>query len=577
MVFKKPIAFILFLCPFFNSLSKEKIDSLLVVLENHRQFDSIRVDILNELGFEYWIVDPAQSENFGSKAFELAEELGYIEGIAYARRVIGVSHWSRGNYELALYSLYDGLEKYKAVSNLLGQANCLLNIGLVYADRRDYERALEYYFDAEKAFQELGEIDRIATNYNKIGTIFIEQEKYGEALDYLLKALEIHKTSGFMYGISESNNRLGVLYYKKGELDKGLGFFFESLGITKENDDKHGTAANLNRIGCIYLEKKAYEMARKYLEEGKIYAKTVKATMILRDIYFNLKELYGELGQYQNAMVYFDLYSQMKDSIFNEEKAIQVANLQTKYELADKDRMLELGKKEIAILEQQARFDKIMRIGLIAGILILGLIAYLIISKQHLRIKRNKELLVKNQELYTSKQALTEAELENSKLKEKELLKELEFKNRELTSFTINFIQKNELMEALKENISEIKKISDDKVSGKLNSLNRLVDNSLHVDRNWEDFKLYFENVHSDFFKILKDYKPDLSNYELKLCALIRLNLNMKETATILGISAESVKTARYRLRKKLALSREENLIDFIMNLENAYYLEKPN
>ena len=111
-------------------------------------------------------------------------------------------------------------------------------------------------------------------------------------------------------------------------------------------------------------------------------------------------------------MVYFDLYSQMKDSIFNEKKAIQVANLQTKYELADKDRMLELGKKEIAILEQQARFDKIMRIGLIAGILILGLIAYLIISKQHLRIKRNKELLVKNQELYTSKQALTEAEME---------------------------------------------------------------------------------------------------------------------------------------------------------------------
>ena len=79
------------------------------------------------------------------------------------------------------------------------------------------------------------------------------------------------------------------------------------------------------------------------------------------------------------------------------------------------------------------------------------------------------------------------------------------------------------------------------------------------------------------FAKILKDYKPDLSNYELKLCALIRLNLNMKEMATILGISAESVKTARYRLRKKLALSREENLIDFIMTLENAYYMEKPS
>ena len=132
-------------------------------------------------------------------------------------------------------------------------------------------------------------------------------------------------------------------------------------------------------------------------------------------------------------------------------------------------------------------------------------------------------------------------------------------------------------MEELKENISEIKKISDDKVSGKLNSLNRLVNHSLQVDRDWEDFKLHFENVHNDFFKILKHYKPDLSNYELKLCALIRLNLNIKETATILGISAESVKTARYRLRKKLELSHEDNLIDFIINLENAYHSEKPD
>ena len=550
---------------------------MLVALKNHSKFDSVRVDILNELGFEYWIVDPAQSEDFGSQALALAEELSYVSGIAFAHRVIGVSHWSRSSYELALYALFDGLEKYRSISDLLGEANCLLNIGLVYADRRDYERALSHYFNAGKAFQELGEIDRMATNYNKIGTIFIEQQKYNDALEYLLKALEIHRSSGFQYGISESNNRLGILYYEKGEADKGLRFLFESLGISKDNDDKHTTASNLSHIGRIYFEKGDHEKAKKYLEEGIISASMVKSKTILRDIYFDLKELYLELKQFQNAMTYFDLYSQMKDSIFNEEMAIQVANLQTKHELADKNRMLEIGKKEIAILEQQASIDKIMRVGLIAGILILGIIAYLTISKQRLRIRRNKELLIKNQELFNSKQALTESELENSRLKEKELQKELEFKNKELTSFTINFIQKNELMEELKENIREIKKISDDKVSGKLNSLNRLVDNSLHVDRDWEDFKLYFENVHSDFFKILKDHKPDLSNYELKLCALIRLNLNMKETATILGISAESVKTARYRLRKKLALSREENLIDFIMNLENAYYLEKPN
>ncbi len=576
-MFRRSAILIVLLCQFFNAFSKEKIDSLLMLLENHQSFDTTRVNLLNKLGFEYWIVDPGQSEDFGARALLLAEDLNYMDGMAFAQRVIGVSHWSRGNYELALYSLFDSLEKYKSISDRLGEANCLMNIGLVYADRKDYKRALDYYFDAEKVFLDLGEIDRIATNYNKIGTIFIGQQKYDQALDYLQRALEIHQRAGFKYGISESNNRLGVLYYKQGKLDKGLDFFFESLSIARENDDTHSIATNLSHIGRIYLEKEDYKGARRNLEEGILFAKTVKSKVILRDIYFDLKQLFLRLEAYEKAIEYWALYTQMKDSIFSQEKAIQIANLQTKHELANKDRMLEIGKQEIAILEQRAQFDRIMRIGLITGILILGIIAYLIISKQRLRIRRNKELLIKNQELYSSRQALTEAELENSRLKEKELTKELEFKNKELTSFTINFIQKNELMEELKDNIKEIKKISDVKLSGRLNNLNRLVNNSLHVDKDWEDFKLYFENVHRDFFKILKDFKEDLSNYELKLCALIRLNLNMKEMGTILGISTESVKTARYRLRKKLGLSREENLIDFIMNLENAYIPEKYN
>jgi DNA-binding CsgD family transcriptional regulator len=90
----------------------------------------------------------------------------------------------------------------------------------------------------------------------------------------------------------------------------------------------------------------------------------------------------------------------------------------------------------------------------------------------------------------------------------------------------------------------------------------------LSIDKDWEDFRLQFEQVHQGFFKQLKDQCPELSTSELKLCALIKLNLSMKETPTILGISPESVKTARYRLRKKLQLSHEENLIDFILDTD---------
>jgi DNA-binding CsgD family transcriptional regulator len=123
-------------------------------------------------------------------------------------------------------------------------------------------------------------------------------------------------------------------------------------------------------------------------------------------------------------------------------------------------------------------------------------------------------------------------------------------------------------MEELKENISHMKSSLDTSaISGKLNSLKKLVDHSFSIDKDWEDFRLHFEQVHQDFFKLLKDRCPELSNSELKLCALVKLNLNMKEMSAILGISPESVKTARYRLRKKLQLSHEESLSDFIMDI----------
>ena len=122
-------------------------------------------------------------------------------------------------------------------------------------------------------------------------------------------------------------------------------------------------------------------------------------------------------------------------------------------------------------------------------------------------------------------------------------------------------------MEELKDSIQQIKKGADSTTASQLNKLSRTVDNALDVDKDWEDFKLYFENVHKDFFRNLKQQYPDLGNSELKLCALLKLNLNMKETASIMGISPESVKTARYRLRKKLGLAKDDSLTDFVMSI----------
>jgi len=83
----------------------------------------------------------------------------------------------------------------------------------------------------------------------------------------------------------------------------------------------------------------------------------------------------------------------------------------------------------------------------------------------------------------------------------------------------------------------------------------------------WKNFEVYFNNVHPNFFSNLLSKFPDLTPAEIKLASLIHLQLSTKEISSIIFISADSVKTARNRLRKKLNLSPDDNLTAFLLSL----------
>ncbi len=148
----------------------------------------------------------------------------------------------------------------------------------------------------------------------------------------------------------------------------------------------------------------------------------------------------------------------MKDSLLNAEKLRDIVRLENKFALEKSAHQLLLQQKETALLQQNAVIDRLWRNTLIGGIVALLLIAYFIVSRQQTNIKRKRELLIKNEEIFKTKEALDAAELENARLMEVELHGQIDLKNKELTSYTLNFIQKNELMEEVKSSIEEIKK-----------------------------------------------------------------------------------------------------------------------
>ena len=142
-------------------------------------------------------------------------------------------------------------------------------------------------------------------------------------------------------------------------------------------------------------------------------------------------------------------------------------------------------------------------------------------------------------------------------------------KNRELVSIAMNIMQNNEFNLKVLDEIIEINTeygVRHKKLERKLQDLSHEI--SLKIKgESWNHFEAYFKNVHPRFFEKLTEQFPDLTPAELKLAVFLRLNLSTKEIASLTFLSNDSIKTARTRLRKRLKLLPEDNLVTFLLSI----------
>ena len=195
------------------------------------------------------------------------------------------------------------------------------------------------------------------------------------------------------------------------------------------------------------------------------------------------------------------------------------------------------------------------------------------IDKEKIRMEKEKERELKRQEkehmIQNEKIQKKIVELKNEKLKaelEQDKYK-MELKNKELASIAIQIMHKNETLGIIKEKLTEVKSNLSGTALREINLLIKNIEADVDLEDSWENFKMHFESIHSDFFKRLHSSYPNLSPKDLKLCAYIRMNLNTKEIALLSNITVRGVEIGRYRLRKKLGLERGQNLFDFLMGI----------
>jgi len=195
-------------------------------------------------------------------------------------------------------------------------------------------------------------------------------------------------------------------------------------------------------------------------------------------------------------------------------------------------------------------------------LLLLGLLIWSSYKRRKWKL-HEKQLREENERMRSMNE---KAKAEIVHLNNQKLQSEIDGKNVELAKNTMAILRKNELLIKLKSELDKQKEELGNRLPVRYyDNLNKILDHGISSEHEWEMFEHLFDQAHQNFFKRLKNDYPDLTPSELRLCAYLKLNLSSKEIAPLLNITIRGVEEKRYRLRKKLNLSSEHGLTDFIM------------
>ncbi|ARV15904.1 hypothetical protein [Polaribacter sp. SA4-12] len=308
--------------------------------------------------------------------------------------------------------------------------------------------------------------------------------------------------------ITPQHEYASIVYSMLGDLylqkeDKNKAFFFFNKSLKNISEQK--TRLGL-RVGLLSKVSKINEQLGNY----KLAYQQINESKILSD------SLFGSKSDRNNRL--FEIKDSYRKSIIENNKI-------------KKEQELKLIKAQKEKLNLQLLFSIIL-----IGFIILG--AFL-----GVRLLRKKHAVEK-------------------KLAIERINSEIEIKKKELAVTALQLIEKDKVLAEIKKGLNDVKKHKDDDAVEKIKRTIKV--SSL---KTWKEFETRFIQVNSSFYESLGKKHSNLSRNELKLCALIKLNFSTKEMSQLLGVSTDTVNKARYRLRKKLELQREDNLFTYISSI----------
>lgn len=133
-----------------------------------------------------------------------------------------------------------------------------------------------------------------------------------------------------------------------------------------------------------------------------------------------------------------------------------------------------------------------------------------------------------------------------------QLERDLKFRESDLSMVISDNKMRYQFKNALLQDLEELKTASGEELKKNVNSLTHNLRAQVEKERKFNFFEDQLDNINAEFEARLKERFPDLTQSEIEICFLIRLNLSNKDIAHFRNTSEGAIKTVRYRIRKKI-------------------------
>jgi DNA-binding CsgD family transcriptional regulator len=528
-------------------------DSMLSAIRKSSS-DSERAELYTKLMSKALMSNPGEAEKWFDQGIVYAEKNGDREQIL-RMKVLMLSGWNqkaaydktlkeapilekqigsvkRARTKLGLYlawanaaaksSKYDlSQQLYKKTILLAKQAKqldveimALNNFSMMYNDMSKWSEMRDL----------LNEVIRLAQKNNmrpeetmgrfNLALVESNQGNYGKAIDYLTASLRVFDSLGNKYGMALCYSSLGTNYQKTRAYDRAIQSLRKGYAIRKQMGETLGYAKVRRTMAQVYLETSALDSGLIAINESINIFDSVKSVSDLQESFKIKAELLSRKNDFASAFKALQQHVIWKDSMHKES-----ADKQLQQQIL----MLKANYTDSLILARESSLST-SRKGNVALSVILAafLIGGGIISAK----RKRKQASLQEKEAESRRQlAATQAELSAVK---KQLNEQIRFD-----------------LEALR---------------------SRLTSEKAWQESYWNEFLLAFSHVYPAFFSRVRNGYPDLTPHELRICALVKMNLSLDEMGEILGISGESVRKARYRIYKKMGLGSDQELIDTLFS-----------